>query len=52
MWLCLKRLKASLPADTDMQPVFDPEEEYALYLKAVADSHIFLINRDVAATRA
>jgi len=41
-------LKASLPEDPELQAVFDPEEEYVLYLKAVADSHIFLINRDVS----
>jgi rubrerythrin len=41
-------LKASLPEETDQQAVYDPEEEYVLYLKAVADSHIFLINRDVS----
>jgi len=41
-------LKASLPVDADLQAIFDPEEEYVLYLKAVADSHIFLINRDAS----
>jgi len=41
-------LKASLPEESELQAVFDPEEEYTLYLKAVADSHIFMINRDVS----
>ena len=29
--------------------IFDPEDEMLLYLKAAADSHVFVANSDIAA---
>jgi len=43
-----EELKANLSIDAEMQPAYNPDEEYELYLKAIAGSHIFLVNRDVS----
>lgn len=43
-----ENLRSRLPAAARKETVFDPNGELALYLKAAADSHIFL-TRDVAA---
>jgi rubrerythrin len=37
-----KTLKAHLPALAGHEPVYDPDNELELYLKAAADSHIFV----------
>jgi rubrerythrin len=40
-------LRDKLPASAGATEVFDPEGEAAMYLKATADSHVFVTNRDV-----
>jgi len=41
-----EKLQASLPEDATSAGSFDPDEESVRYLKAVADSHIFLQGKD------
>ncbi len=42
-------LRDKLPTSAGSAQVFDPEGEAATYLKATADSHVFVTNRDVLA---
>ncbi len=42
-------MRDRLPASAGPGDIFDPEGEAAMYLKATADSHVFVINRDVVA---
>jgi rubrerythrin len=40
-------LKAQLPASAGHEPVYDPDDELGLYLKAAADSHIFVGKQEI-----
>ena len=40
-------LRDALPKGAGNVPVFDPNEEAALYLQATADSHVFVKNKDM-----
>jgi rubrerythrin len=40
-------LRDALPAGAGNVPVFDPNDEAALYLQATADSHVFVKNKDM-----
>ena len=40
-------LRDSLPQSAGNVPVFDPNDESALYLQATADSHVFVKNKDM-----
>jgi rubrerythrin len=40
-------LRDALPKGAGNVPVFDPNDEAALYLQATADSHVFVKNRDM-----
>ncbi len=42
-----KKLRERLPAAATQEDLFDPHEEFHLYLKATADSHVFLRNQDI-----
>ena len=42
-------LRDSLPKGAGNTPVFDPNDEAALYLQATADSHVFVRNKDMVA---
>jgi rubrerythrin len=42
-------LRDALPAGAGNAPLFDPNDEAALYLQATADSHVFVKNRDMVA---
>ena len=40
-------LRDALPKTAGNVPVFDPNDEAALYLQATADSHVFVRNKDM-----
>lgn len=42
-------LRDALPKAAGNVPVFDPNDEAALYLQATADSHVFVKNKDMVA---
>jgi rubrerythrin len=42
-------LRDALPKGAGNTPVFDPNDEAALYLQATADSHVFVRNKDMVA---
>ena len=42
-----KKLKQRLPESAKREDLFDPNQELYLYLKATADSHVFIKNRDM-----
>ena len=42
-------LRDALPTAAGNTPLFDPNDEAALYLQATADSHVFVKNRDMVA---
>jgi rubrerythrin len=42
-------LRDALPKGAGNVPVFDPNDEAALYLQATADSHVFVKNKDMVA---
>ena len=42
-------LRDALPAGAGSAQVFDPNDEAAMYLRATADSHVFVKNTDMAA---
>ena len=42
-------LRDALPKGAGNVPLFDPNDEAALYLQATADSHVFVKNRDMVA---
>jgi len=42
-----KKLKQRLPESAKREDLFDPNQELYLYLKATADSHVFIKNRDI-----
>jgi rubrerythrin len=42
-------LRDALPKAAGNAPVFDPNDEAALYLQATADSHVFVRNKDMVA---
>ncbi|MBD3391688.1 MAG: hypothetical protein GF418_06480 [Chitinivibrionales bacterium] len=42
-----EELKAGLPPDVKTDDMPDPDEEKARYLKAAADSHVFVQNKDI-----
>lgn len=42
-------LRDALPKGAGSLPVFDPNDEAALYLQATADSHVFVRNKDMVA---
>jgi rubrerythrin len=44
-----ERLMEELPADAGESSIVDPDSDVQRYLKAAADSHVFLVNRDVVA---
>ena len=43
-----EELKAQLPASAGHEPVYDPDDELGLYLKAAADSHIFIGTKEIS----
>ncbi len=43
-----KKLRERLPTAASQEDLFDPNEELHLYLKATADSHVFLRNQDIS----
>jgi rubrerythrin len=42
-----KKLRQRLPASAKQEDLFDPNQELHLYLKATADSHVFIRNKDI-----
>ena len=42
-----KKLKQRLPDSAKREDLFDPNQELHLYLKATADSHVFLKHKDI-----
>jgi rubrerythrin len=42
-----KKLKQRLPASAKQEDLFDPNQELHLYLKAAADSHVFIRNKEI-----
>ena len=44
-----EKLQNDLPQTARSETVYDPDNELGMYLKAAADSHIFLLNKDMAA---
>jgi rubrerythrin len=40
-------LRDALPAGAGNVPLFDPNDEAAIYLQATADSHVFVKNKDM-----
>lgn len=42
-----KKLRERLPAAATQEDLFSPQEELHLYLKATADSHVFIRNQDI-----
>jgi len=42
-----KKLRERLPSAATQEDLFDPHEELHLYLKATADSHVFIRNQDI-----
>jgi rubrerythrin len=43
-----KNLRHGLPESAKQEDVFDPNQELHLYLKATADSHVFIRNKDIS----
>ncbi|NWG03705.1 MAG: ferritin family protein [Syntrophaceae bacterium] len=43
-----KKLKQGLPKSAKREDLFDPNQELSLYLKATADSHVFIKNKDIS----
>jgi rubrerythrin len=41
------KLRQRLPASASQDDLFDPNQELHLYLKAAADSHVFIKNKDI-----
>ena len=44
-----QRLQDDLPESARSETFYDPDNELGMYLKAAADSHIFLANQDMSA---
>ena len=42
-----EKLKSQLPKDARLLDSYDPDDKLQLYLKAVAGTHVFVVNRDV-----
>jgi len=42
-----QKLRQRLPDSAKRGDLFDPNQEYHLYVKATADSHVFLKNKDI-----
>jgi rubrerythrin len=42
-----KKLKQRLPDSAKREDLFDPNQELHLYIKATADSHVFLKHKDI-----
>ena len=42
-----RKLRQRLPASASQDDLFDPDQELHLYLKAAADSHVFIRNKDI-----
>jgi rubrerythrin len=42
-----KNLRQRLPDSAKREDLFDPNQELHLYLKATADSHVFIRNKDI-----
>ena len=42
-----KKLRQRLPDSAKRGDLFDPNQELSLYVKATADSHVFLRNKDI-----
>ena len=42
-----KKLRQGLPESAKREDLFDPNQELHLYLKATADSHVFIKNKDI-----
>ena len=42
-----EKLRRSLPASAKQEDLFDPNQELHLYLKATADSHVFIRNQKI-----
>jgi rubrerythrin len=42
-----KKLRQGLPDSAKREDLFDPNQELNLYLKATADSHVFIRNKDI-----
>jgi rubrerythrin len=42
-----KKLRQRLPLSASRDDLFDPNRELHLYLKATADSHVFIRNKDI-----
>jgi len=43
-----EKLRKALPDSARKETLFDPDGEQSLYLKLMAESHVFLKNRDIA----
>jgi rubrerythrin len=43
-----EELKAQLPETARRETSYDPNNELGLYLKAAADSHIFVVNKEIS----
>jgi rubrerythrin len=43
-----KKLRQGLPDPAKREDLFDPNHELNLYLKATADSHVFIRNKDIS----
>ena len=43
-----RKLKETLPSSLREEATFDPNQELDLYIKATAENHVFVKNRDVA----
>jgi rubrerythrin len=43
-----KKLRQGLPGSAKQEDLFDPNQELHLYLKATADSHVFIRNKDIS----
>ena len=44
-----RKLRQGLPDSAKQEDLFDPNQELHLYLKATADSHVFVRNKDIPA---
>ncbi|HMK52278.1 MAG TPA: ferritin family protein [Thermodesulfobacteriota bacterium] len=44
-----RKLRQGLPDSAKQEDLFDPNQELHLYLKATADSHVFVRNKDITA---
>jgi rubrerythrin len=42
-----QKLRQGLPESAKREDLFDPNQEIHLYLKATADSHVFIKNKDI-----